>query len=623
MNMALYGFIRVVRRSKRTGSVATLSRAAVGLLACLSFVAGGSGDARAQYLVVSAGESAVAGLRTEEGSGTLWRAYSAETYLPQLILLQLRELSSAALNFAANQDDFLPETASLLFTDGWVDDAWLFHNPGDADPVPTTISNDVPNAKDSALISFDFPGAGRHQSLNSELMFIDNTSANNAGLGRFAAFIDGHVEFLPASPHTFSDLTVRLRPDSAGTIYRGDVFDQQPFELPTPPDAVAVATAAPHHVQLVAESSVTNEVLSVFDTEGWGDFNLFGVSASANLYLDDARIDGPAADTVAVTVYAHIFATLTAPVPSAGFPAVHVQFAGSSDLGDPRDSAFLVLAGALGPYTTPNFVITELTPITDGEDDFVPGTDGVRIRAITQLSIEIPVGVTGRVFLLRMAAISHQELQNATPPLFGRARADIRIPATSSVDQVKLFLPKGYDLSVSGPDGPADLIRSVRRGDSNVDGQIDNVDAAAFAIAYTAPLVGNRHQPTSFDELATFDFDGDADVDCVDHDALTAVSDSALSAFAPCVGDDDGDAIANGDDDCPDSLPGAVVDDRGCLLGDHDADGRIGSSDWAAIAECLSRPAHLPSCRNSFDRDGDGVVWLWDVAAFLNDFTGN
>jgi len=75
-----------------------------------------------------------------------------------------------------------PPTLSLLYPRG-IDDPQVFWHPGDNDPPPTTIDNDIPNAPNSARISFDVD-----LSLYTDAWCFgeapcirDNTSANNGG----------------------------------------------------------------------------------------------------------------------------------------------------------------------------------------------------------------------------------------------------------------------------------------------------------------------------------------------------------------------------------------------------------------------------------------------------------
>ena len=71
-----------------------------------------------------------------------------------------------------------------------------------------------------------------------------------------------------------------------------------------------------------------------------------------------------------------------------------------------------------------------------------------------------------------------------------------------------------------------------------------------------------------------------------------------------CQYDDDNDGVPNGEDACPNTPPGVTVDSRGC---EHDADGDgvPNSKD-----QCPGTPAGAPVDEHGceFDSDGDGVV---------------
>ncbi len=91
------------------------------------------------------------------------------------------------------------------------------------------------------------------------------------------------------------------------------------------------------------------------------------------------------------------------------------------------------------------------------------------------------------------------------------------------------------------------------------------------------------------------------------------------------LGDDDNDGVLNGDDACPDTIPGISVDEQGCppvVPGDTDRDGDVDDADLRAFTDCFTGPAieydaqNLPpSCRLlpdeggrlavDFDRDAD------------------
>lgn len=86
-----------------------------------------------------------------------------------------------ALAVYMNQYDWPPAHASALYPE-WIDDPLAFWHPGDSDPPPTTIDNDVPNAPNSALISFDIDLSGGRNWPDNHAYIRDNSAANNGGL---------------------------------------------------------------------------------------------------------------------------------------------------------------------------------------------------------------------------------------------------------------------------------------------------------------------------------------------------------------------------------------------------------------------------------------------------------
>lgn len=74
-----------------------------------------------------------------------------------------------------------PPSLSALYPDP-IADPRVFWHPGDSDPAPTTIDNDLPNAPNSARISYEVDLALFRQSCPGEQPWIrDNTAANNGG----------------------------------------------------------------------------------------------------------------------------------------------------------------------------------------------------------------------------------------------------------------------------------------------------------------------------------------------------------------------------------------------------------------------------------------------------------
>ena len=116
-------------------------------------------------------------------------------------------LYRALIEYSLGHDDYLPTSLAQLYP-AYEGSASVFWHPGDSDPMPTTIDNAVPNAPKSALISYEFPVAGR--SLGTldmdEVILRDNSPANNGGRGQWVVFVDGSVSFLAVCNDPFADV---------------------------------------------------------------------------------------------------------------------------------------------------------------------------------------------------------------------------------------------------------------------------------------------------------------------------------------------------------------------------------------------------------------------------------
>jgi len=93
-----------------------------------------------------------------------------------------------------NYHEVPPSEPHLLFPD-WESDPLTFWHPGDSDPPPETIDNSVPNAPNSARISFDWPVAW--DGAPDQVFIQDNTPDNNAGEFINMITLDGVVETDP------------------------------------------------------------------------------------------------------------------------------------------------------------------------------------------------------------------------------------------------------------------------------------------------------------------------------------------------------------------------------------------------------------------------------------------
>jgi len=558
-----------------------------------------------------------------------WQAYKTESYSPAAAQARLQGLATATLLYANDHDNDFPDLASTLFAAGYVADPLSFYNPADWDDGPTTIDNDVPNAANSAWISFDFPGAGGSSGdPPGNVLFTDNSVANNAGLGLNQAYVDGHTAFVPVWPHPFMDIYVPVNATSSTMIYRGPTGPWEPFAFDPPSDVAVEVVAAPHSWHLLAEGSLGGEVLDVFVAEGFDESNRYDLIASNNLTLDGAELIGPAGPDQPVTVYAQIEATLTrTPADLSDFSYLAVSLVWADGMGNAQDYAQVSLSRG-GLFAYGGVTLFEERMLGPGDTGYVPGADSRYVRGIVQLSVDVPIAsADGFLHVYATAVANWQVTAESTPGRFGRADVDVELPATAAVDQVKLYVPAGYDLSVPDHNGPGDVVLACLAGDHDLDGQVDAGDRTAFESAYTRPLVSANHVPGTFEELQTFDFDGEADIDCTDYDSFVAAwtAGGAPAFFAACQVDADSDGVPDGDDDCSATPGGVIVDQRGCPKGDFDADGAVELDDWASLAHCLAgpfrRPAptpptSVPQCFNAFDNNGDNDVDLEDFAFF-------
>ena len=71
------------------------------------------------------------------------------------------QTGTALIMYASSHDGNLPSSLSMLYPRE-IPGPTTFWNPGDANPWPLTIDNDVPNQPNSAQISFEYLGAGRN-----------------------------------------------------------------------------------------------------------------------------------------------------------------------------------------------------------------------------------------------------------------------------------------------------------------------------------------------------------------------------------------------------------------------------------------------------------------------------
>lgn len=606
--------------------------------AALFALLAGSSPAIGQSFHVTAGLGYIATEPQGPGlpSHTLWQLQMTERYSALAIQSSLRQLGIGALIYSNDHSEHFPGLASELFTGDYVSDPRLFHNPGDVNPSPDTINNDVLNAPNSARISFDYFGAGHTPSDPTLLLFADNTPANNMGLGRMAVYADTHAGFLPESPRVFQPITITLHDGSPTTIWRDDDPQYVPHTVPFPPGFAAQAVVAPHRFQFSASSEINDTVHTVFNAEGYGSFNSVGAGQSVVLALSPQFTDADGTEQLPLTMYMAFSAVLSRES-STATDSVQLGTSWQSlgvELSDAIRADGTLAWGGFGLFRFGRVVLMEERLLLPGDPGYVAGMESVSVRGVMPLMIVVPRDVRQSMALITTSSLNTP----IDPSTIGRAKrsvADVRLPVTLALDRLIVYGPPGLNMILTGSSGPADLVQIVGRGDADYDGDVDFADRSAFLLAYSHPLVSVAYVEPAFESLHPFDFDGDADVDCADWQAFAAAwtGGGEPAVIAACASDDDADGIFGGDDDCPGSSLGGAVDARGCPMGDIDADADVDLVDWSRLAYCIpsaERPAPLPPagyltahCLNSLDDDRDGAFELSDFAAFLNRFTGS
>jgi hypothetical protein len=109
------------------------------------------------------------------------------------------------------------------------------------------------------------------------------------------------------------------------------------------------------------------------------------------------------------------------------------------------------------------------------------------------------------------------------------------------------------------------------------------------------------------------------------------IVDMGAYEFDP-LGDDDGDSVPNGQDNCPNTIPGVTVDEQGCtpvIPGDFDRDGDVDAEDMYVFAVCDTGPnvpGPPPGCTQTdfeaADIDHDSDVDQSDFGIFQRCYSG-
>lgn len=122
---------------------------------------------------------------------------------------RMRELCIALNHYMYDNREQLPASPADLYP-VFVTDPLVFWHPGDSDPAPTTIDNDVLNAPNSAAISFEWVDFG--QPAYGDMIILRDSSADNNG-GQFISMItaNGVIETDPplATPTPTADELIR------------------------------------------------------------------------------------------------------------------------------------------------------------------------------------------------------------------------------------------------------------------------------------------------------------------------------------------------------------------------------------------------------------------------------
>jgi hypothetical protein len=110
----------------------------------------------------------------------------------------MKQIAQALYNYAMENQDRLPPDLRMLYPD-YVSDPAVFWHPGDSDPKPTTIDNNVPNQPNSTRISFEFASAASPGAWGGcDPLVWDNSAANNGGL--FVNKVFGYGSWVSTDP---------------------------------------------------------------------------------------------------------------------------------------------------------------------------------------------------------------------------------------------------------------------------------------------------------------------------------------------------------------------------------------------------------------------------------------
>ncbi|MCA9220461.1 MAG: hypothetical protein KDA71_09055, partial [Planctomycetales bacterium] len=225
---------------------------------------------------------------------------------------QLGELGFA-LRSAANEFGAYPDNFSELYSLGYITNPCTFFNPGDSDSPPGDITNDIPNGADSAQVSFAYLAAGLPVTglPANTVLFMDNSPDNNGGMGRWAYYHSGQLEFVPEPNYVLGAETFDVRDCPIERIRRGTTtFD---FNFPFAAETNVVSGFAPNRLISTIEHGFTQEYADVFAAEGFGSTqNTVRAAVAASAVESLGRLAGPAGPVV-LTAYLRFDTTVAAP----------------------------------------------------------------------------------------------------------------------------------------------------------------------------------------------------------------------------------------------------------------------------------------------------------------------
>ena len=158
----------------------------------------------------------------------------------ELASAHLRRLYRAMYGYTLDNYDYLPDDLLQLWEQGYLAAPRTFWNPGDSDPMPTDITNSVPNAINSTQISFEFvvPGANLATLPYDAVLLRDNTPDNNGGAFIYVITADGKLSTDPPQPVDYPFMTRMAMAAShlreigrAMYLYANDNYEYFPDDL--------------------------------------------------------------------------------------------------------------------------------------------------------------------------------------------------------------------------------------------------------------------------------------------------------------------------------------------------------------------------------------------------------